>query len=180
MSDHTRAPLPIRAAQAFGDLPLEPSRSPFEVEAAIAAIGDAARPVNDRAALYAALYALRRRITRALDPVRAELAEHMARADIYRLGPLALSSSPIDPAYPCNEPDNWTDAGVQDELIELAGRRDTAPYVRHIPEHREIDTAALGAGCARLEPAALELLEELKRRRWRTEAGRSLGVRVAG
>jgi hypothetical protein len=173
-------PLAIRSAQAFGELPREASNLPRSFEAALSAVGDSRRDVNDRAALYAALYALRRRITKALDPVRGELAEHMARGQLRRLGPLALSSTSIDPAYPCNEPDNWTDYGVQDAMRELADDPATAPYVRHIPEHFEIATVELAAGVVREDPVALRLLHSLKARHWRTEAGRSLGIRVAG
>lgn len=186
-----------RAARAFGEWPpIDPDPDPGQdvtrpavlaaamgngplLDSALAAVADPAVRIDDRAALYAALYQLRRRITRAIDPARHELAEHMVRNDIRRLGPISLSSTSIDAAYPCNDPENWADATVQDALAVLESRADTAPYVRRVPEHLEIDTAALGADCARGMAPALGLLAQLKEHRWRTEAGRSVGLRVA-
>lgn len=177
----TTTPLTVRAAQAFGEWPgnLEPPALRAAIDAALDAVASHEHPIEDRAALYAALYALRRRISAALAPVRIELAHHFANTSTRRLGPISAASESFGVAWPCNDPGNWADAGVQDALADLARRSDTAPYVRQVPAHFEIDTAALGAGYAAGDPAAMRLHRSLSDRGWRTAEGTKPGIRVA-
>jgi hypothetical protein len=148
------------------------------LDAALDALASHAYPIEDRAAIYAALYVMRRKVSAAMAPVRLELAHHLANNGIRRLGPIAAASEAYGVAWPCNDPGNWEDAGVQDALRAIA-TGPTAPYVRRVPDHFEIDTAALGEGYGRGDPAAMRLYRALADRGWRTEEGRKPSIRVA-
>lgn len=134
--------------------------------------------IEDRAAAYAVLYALQLAVNRRLREPKMALVEHLIRSGQEALGPLALATVAVDVAWPCNDPGNWSDITVQDAMAELAGRPDTADYIRHIPAHLEIDTAALGADVAAGIPGARALHRELKQRGWRTEQSRRHTLRV--
>lgn len=134
--------------------------------------------IEDRAAAYAVLYALQLAINRRLRTPKAELTQHLIRTGTKALGPLSLVEVAVDVAWPCNDPGNWTDVGIQDAMGDLAGRPDMADYVRHIPAHYEIDTARLGEDVAMGVPAAHRLHREMKSRSWRTEASRRKSLRV--
>jgi hypothetical protein len=149
------------------------------LDAALEALASHKYPIEDRAMIYAALYAMRRKVSAAMAPVRLELAHHLANHGIRRLGPIAAASESYGVAWPCNDPGNWADAGVQDALRDLAGRSDTAPYVRSVPAHFEIDTAAIGEGYGRGDPAAIRLHRTLSARGWRTAEGSKPSIRVA-
>ena len=101
-------------------------------------------PPADRALAYAVLHQVQLRINRRLRPVRDELVEHMVRENMRSMGLVTLRSTSIDPAWPANEPDNWTDAMVQDALTALAADPTTSAYVRRIPAHLEIDQVRPG------------------------------------
>jgi len=65
---------------------------------------------------------------------------------------------------------------LQDELATYAS---IAPaYFTRVPDHFEINTAALGQGIVDADPVARQLHREAKARRWRTEAGRSATLKV--
>lgn len=143
---------------------------------ALAAVQDPSVPIEDRAALYEPLYRLQLKVNRALRAAKDDLIVHMEREGLRAMGALSVKSTAIDVRWPCNDPENFGDYGLQDAMAALAK---TAPdYVRHVPDHFEIDTAALGAGVAAGDPVARELHAECKRRGWRTEEGRRLSLAV--
>ncbi len=59
----------------------------------MAQLADPATTPNDRAALYAVLYAVQLRINRALRKARDELIMHMERGNLRRLGPLSVRAT---------------------------------------------------------------------------------------
>lgn len=153
------------------------------VSRAMTAVADRSLSIEDRAALYAVLRSLRLQLDRVLRPVGREIQEAMARAGAERWGPLRLTWKPIDPRYDCNLPDNWGDDGVQEQLAAWAADSrytapDGTPWVRHIPSHYEVDTAALGAAMAAGDPAARELYRLIRDKGYRTEAGRAATITV--
>lgn len=143
------------------------------VKLLITALADPELSIPDRAAVYAVARALKLKLERAIKPVTKELADAMATEGMSQLGPLRLGWRSVDPRYVCNDPDNWTDDGVQDAMRGLAGDPATAPYIRTIPAHFEIDTRALGAAMAIGDEQARTLYNELKSRRWRVEEART-------
>jgi len=156
---------------------------PKLIEDAMTALQDPDTPVEDRASVYALLYEIQRRIHRALGTYargkgstpKSELAEHLVRNG-EELGPLYIAWESFDVAWPVNDPDNWGDAGVQEQLETF---RLMAPdYIRRVPDHLEIDTAALGEGVVNLDPVARELHKACKERGWRTEGGRRAALKV--
>jgi hypothetical protein len=171
------------------DPPARPRRVPLiaraGVDEALALAADRTLDIESRAGAYALLHQVQLRIRRVLgigqrsaDTLQAELIAHMERNGLRELGPLSVASSSIDAAYPCNDPDNWSDDGVQDAMSRLYTDPQTAPFVRYVPKHYEIDTAALGEAVATGHGVAVSLLLELKARGWRTEEGRRLSLRV--
>lgn len=156
--------------------------APDALDQAIEAVADTNLPMEQRGAVYAGLRRLRLAIDRALRPVTKEIELAMVQADASEWGPLRLTWRAIDPKYPCNDPGNWDDAGVQDQLAEW--RRHTAyrPFIRPVPAHLEVDTAELGAAVANGDPGARELYGLLNEKRYRTEEGRAptLTVREGG
>jgi len=162
----------------------DPPATSLDVWRALTIVADRELSIEDRAGAYAVLHQVQLRIKRALgigqrgDTLQAELITHMERNGLKELGPLYVASSAIDAAYPCNDPDNWTDDGVQDAMSRLYTDPQTAPFVRFVPKHYEIDSAALGEAVATGQGVAVRLLLELKARGWRTEEGRRLSLRV--
>lgn len=150
---------------------------PGSLDVALEALGDKALTVDDRAAAYGVLHQVQLRINRALKAVRDELILHMERNKLKALGPLTVKSTAIDVCWPCNDPDNWADATVQDTLRDVV-RPITPEFVRYVPQHYEINTTALGEAVHMGDPAALQLHQELKARGWRTEEGRRLSLAV--
>lgn len=153
------------------------------VEDAIAAVGDSSLPIEQRAGPYAVLRAIRLRIDRALRPVGQEIQRAMTEAGEDRWGPIRLTWRAVDPRYVCNDPGNWGDAGVQDDLALWAAESrytapDGTPWVIRIPDHYEIDTRALGAALAAGDPAARELYRLLNEKRYRTEEARAATLTV--
>ncbi len=155
---------------------------PAVIADAMSAVGDPAYSVEDRAALYGFLFELQRRVNRALGirqkgaTAQKELAEHIVRHG--ELGPLYVTWRAMDVKYPCNDADNWTDVGVQDDMAAIKGSRDTSGYVRTIPAHLEIDALALGEAVHNGSPIAKALYDEIRDKGWRTEAGREAVLKV--
>ena len=125
-------------------------------------------PYEDRFAAYAVLSQVRLRIHRSLAAARDDLIDYLRREDLRRLGPVWLKPGSDQVVYSCNDPENWSDLTVQDRLAELAGRRETAAYIRHVPDHFEVDPMALGADVLLGTADALILFDELNGRGWRT------------
>ena len=148
------------------------------LDAALAVLGDPGVSPETRAGAYALLHSVQLRINRRLRPVRDELVAHMVREDLRAMGALVLRTSAIDPAWPANDPTNWEDAMVQDALEALRNDPATRPYVRVVPFHLEVDTAALGADVHAGIGAARALYSEANAKGWRTEAGRRVTVEV--
>jgi len=156
--------------------------TPKMIDDAMTALADPDTPVEDRAAVYGLLYEIQRRIHRALGTYlrhqstpKTELTEHLIRNG-EELGPLYVVWESFDVAWPVNDPANWDDAGVQEQLEMF--RLVSPDYIRHVPDHLEIDTAALGAGLVDNDPVARQLHTECKDRGWRTEGGRRAALKV--
>jgi hypothetical protein len=148
------------------------------VSGLLAVLADTRLPIDDRAGAYAVLHQVQLRINRGLRAVRDDLVRHLVATDSRQLGPLSIKATAVGVAWPCNDPGNWADIGVQDALAALTGDPHTAGYVRQIPAHLEIDTAALGRGIAESDPHAIRLHRELRTRGWRTEEARTLTLAV--
>lgn len=139
-------------------------------------LSDPERTPDDRAAAYAVLHQIQLRINRALRTAKDDLIVHIESNGLRELGPLSVKATAIDVAWPCNAEDNWADSGVQ-EAMELYAK--AAPeYFRHVPEHWEVRTSALGQGVAAGDPVAKQLHREMKEHHWRTEEGRRLSLAV--
>lgn len=150
---------------------------------AISAVGDESLPLEDRAGIYAVLRSIRLRIDRALRPVGPEIQRAMVEANAEAWGPIRLSWTSVDPKYDCNDPDNWQDDSVQETLaIWNADTRyrtpQGEPWVRHIPDHFEVDTRALGAAMAAGDPHARELYGLIRQYGYRTDEGKAATLTV--
>jgi LmbE family N-acetylglucosaminyl deacetylase len=151
--------------------------TPAAIDTALEALTDTRLTVDDRAAAYGVIHQVQLRLNRALRKVKDELIEHMERNHLKALGPLSIKSTAIDVAWPCNDEGNWMDATIQGALMDVYARL-TPEFVKHIPDHYEIDTRALGEAVHLGDPAAQQLHQELKDRHWRTEVGRRLSLNV--
>lgn len=157
--------------------------TPKVINDALAGVQDQSLPIESRAAMYGLLYEMKRRIDRALGTytrkgptAKSELAAHLASLDGEELGPLYLGWESFDVTWPANDPENWTDYGVQEELALI---RQLAPeFVRAIPAHLELDTAALGEAVHAGDPAALQLHRQCKEKGWRREGGKRAVLKV--
>lgn len=153
------------------------------VNDALAQVGDPTVPVEDRAAMYALLYSVKRRIDRALGTyirkgptAKSELAAHLATVDGEELGPLYLGWESFDVEWPCNNGLNWQDDNVQEAMALYA--RVAPEFFRHVPEHWEIVPAALGEAVHLGDPVALQLYKDAKDKGWRTEGGKRAVLKV--
>ena len=152
------------------------------VNEAMAKVNDPKVPVEDRVAMYGFLHEFARRIHKALGTyqrkgpsAKSELTEYLVRNG-EELGPLYIAWEAFDVAWPVNDEDNWADAGVQEQLSVFSL---IAPdYIRHVPDHFEINTAALGEAVHMGDPVARQLHTEAKDRGWRTEGGRRAALKV--
>jgi hypothetical protein len=141
-------------------------------------------PIEDRAALYAFLYEVQRRINRSLGirqkgrTAQHELIEHMTRSGVDGLGPLYLAWEAFDVKYPCNAADQWTDENIQSAMRAIREDPTTRDFIREVPHHLEIDVLALGQAVHDGSARARALYDELRARKWRTEGGRRPALRV--
>lgn len=157
--------------------------TPKVINEAMTQVADASVPIETRAAMYGLLYEMKRRIDRALgtytrtgSTAKSELAAHLATLEGEELGPLYLGWESFDVTWPANDPENWTDYGVQEELALI---KQLAPeFVRSIPAHLELDTAALGAAVHAGDPAAVQLHRQCKEKGWRKEGGKRAVLKV--
>jgi len=147
------------------------------IDAALATVTDGTVALDDRVAIYAFLHQVQLRINRALRQAKKDgLAEEIIRVDPDGIGPVKVQWVPFDVEWPANEPENWTDDQLQEELSVYSL---IAPdYIRHVPDHFEIATAALGEGVANADPVAQELHRVCKDRKWRKEGGRRAALKV--
>jgi hypothetical protein len=136
-----------------------------------------AESLDNRVAFYGLLHQVQLRINRVLRQAKKDgLAEEIIRVDPEGIGPVKVQWVPFDVEWPANDPDNWTDAQLQEELSVYSL---IAPdYIRHVPDHFEIATAALGEGVANADPVAHELHRVCKDRKWRREGGRRAALKV--
>lgn len=153
-----------------------PSALSEAVQDALGLLSDEATPIEDRAALYAAFWNFQIRVNRVLRKAKDPLVVHMETNGLRDMGPLSVKSTAVDVRWPVNDPDNWDDAALQDELEMFA--RMAPDYFRRVPEHWELLTAALGAGVASGDPVAQKLHRHAKEQRWRTESHRNLSLAV--
>lgn len=141
-------------------------------------LADSTAPLDDRAAAYAIAQQVRLRVDRALKANRDDIIIGMERGGLKSLGPLTVRSSPVDPSYPCNAPENHEDATVQDGMAALRHDPATRPYVRTVPAHFEIDVDVLAHDIQMGVQTAIDLYRELNRRGWRREEARRLSLAV--
>ena len=147
------------------------------IDGALEALTDTRLTIEDRAGAYAVIHQVQLRLNRALRKVRDDLIVYMKANDLKALGPLTIKSTAVDVEWPCNAEANWEDATVQDTFRDLL--LPIAPeYIRKVPAHYEVDTRKLGEAVHLGDPLALQLHRELKKRNWRTEAGRRLSIEV--
>lgn len=147
------------------------------VNDALAGLVDREQPVTDRAAFFALLHQVQLRINRVLRQAKKEgLVEELVRDYPDGIGPISIKWEPFDVEWPCNDEGNWEDDSVQGAM-EVYSK--VAPeYFRLVPEHWEIDTAALGEAVHLGDPVARTLHTECKDRGWRTEGGRRAAIKV--
>ena len=136
--------------------------------------------MEDRAAAYAALAGLKLYLHRKLSgsPAQTMLIIWMERERIHQMGALRLKATAAGVKWPCNDPGNWADETVQSFMAELAGHPLFSSFIRHVPDHYEIDTKQLGAAVRDENAAALELHGLMKLRGWRTEESRNLSLEL--
>ena len=146
------------------------------LQEAVATLTNPETPIEDRAAIYSAIWGLQIYANRALRKVKDDIIVYMERNKLKALGPLSVKATAIDVRWPVNDPDNWADSTTQDYLAIV---RSVSPeYVRHVPDHLEIDTAALGEAVHLGDPVARQLHADLKDQHLRTEEGRRLSLAV--
>ena len=133
---------------------------------------------DDKAAAWAVGHQVQLRINRMLKASRDDLIVSMERDGLKELGPLSIKSSAVDPKYVVNEAENWGDSTLQDALADMKQDAALGKYVRHIPDHLEIDVLALTEDIRLGVDAAIALYRELNRRRWRVEQARRLSLAV--
>ena len=157
--------------------------TPKVIDHAMAAIRDPNVPMEDKAAMYGLLVTIVRRINKAMGTYirsgptpKSELAAHLATLEGEELGPLYLGWESFDVTWPANDPENWTDYGVQEELALI--KQITPEFVRSIPAHLELDTAALGEAVHNGDPAAIQLHRQCKEKGWRREGGKRAVLKV--
>ena len=139
-------------------------------------LADEAASLEDWIAAYAVGQQFRLRIDRGLKSRRDDIIVGLERQGLKEFGPLSVKATAIDVRWPANDEGNWGDSSVQEAMEQYAK---VAPeYFRHVPDHWEIDSAALGAGVAEGDPVAQQLHRECKEKGWRTEVGRRLSLAV--
>ena len=163
---------PVEGADSPPNDELASTASVQIVEAMCDVLEDRTRTLPDRAAALAIVWKLSLIIQRRLRLPKHELTRYMAEQGIRQLGPLVLGSRAVGVEWPCNDPGNWTDDVVQETLDDLHANPLFSDYVRHVPEHYEIDTAALGKAVAEGSENARELHRSMKAQGWRTEESR--------
>jgi len=151
-------------------------------------------PFENRAALYAVLYALQLKINRALRSAKSDLAYRMYIDHLTQAGQLRLKHVARKVVWPVNEELNWTSDEIQEALRGLRNDPLTRPFVRFIPAHLEINTVALaaalhgelaspdaeGRGPEALQESARRLYREMNARRWRRELEGEETIQVVG
>jgi hypothetical protein len=148
------------------------------INTALKQVGDSGLPLEVRGHLYAKLRVLKLRLERALRPITNELTEAMVREGAKEYGPLWLTWRAIDVRWPVNDPGNWEDDGVREYLEAKRADPASRPFIRAVPAHLEVDTAALGEAVHTGDPAAQAFHRELKDRGLRTEQGKTASLSV--
>lgn len=137
---------------------------------------DESTPVEVRAGLWAVAHQAQLRINRVLRKSKDPLIVHMESNGLKEMGPLSVKATAFDVEWPVNDPGNWEDAQLQDELAMFA--RLAPDYITRVPEHWHLDTAALGTGLVNNDPVAVKLHRHAKDAGWRREGGRRLSLAV--
>jgi hypothetical protein len=162
----------------MSDLTSLKSETPQIIHDAMQAVADTSLPLEDRAAIYGVLHQIQLRINRAIKAARDDLIVGIERAGVKELGPLSIKSTAVDPVYECNQPDNWTDEGVQSAMADLWADAGTNRYIRSVPAHLEIDVHALAEDVQLGVKGARDLYRQLNEKRWRVEQARRLSLAV--
>jgi len=144
--------------------------APDTLDQAIEAMEDRSLDMRDRGVIYAGLRRLKLRIERALRPMTQEIERAMIEAEAKTWGPLQLNWRAVDVAYPVNDEGNWGDLTVQDALAVWRKEAWSRPFIREIPAHLEVATAALGTAVHEGDPGAIDLWQKLN----------DLGLRTQG
>ena len=134
--------------------------------------------LEDRAAAYAVLQQVKLRLDRVLKANRDDLIVGMERDGLKELGPLSVKGTAVDPKYVVNDEGNWADSTIQDALKWMRDTEALREYIRHVPEHLEIDVPALVEAMRLGSRTALDLYGEMNRRGWRVEQARRLSLAV--
>lgn len=156
----------------------------IDPQTALAAVGNNALAIEQQRDAYAALRQLRRELDRILKSPRVRDLEHrlailMDEAGVREYGAVRMTLKSIDPRWPVNDPGNWDDAMVQDDLAALAEDQGFEPFIRKVPAHYEIVPKALADSMRAGDPAALRLWSLCKERKYRTAEGREPVLTVA-
>lgn len=149
----------------------------MDTQTALAAVTNQSLTIEQQADAYAAIRQLRRELDRILKSGRVRDLEHrlailMDEAGVREYGAVRMTLKSIDPRWPVNEPGNWVDAMVQDDLAALADEQQYEAFIRHVPAHYEVVPKALVDSMRSGDPAALRLWMICKERKYRTAEGK--------
>ena len=156
----------------------------IDTTTALAAVNNTSLTTEQQADAYASLRQLRRELDRILKSPRVRDLEHrlailMDEAGVREYGAIRMTLKSIDPRWTVNDPGNWVDAMVQDDLAALAEEQQYEPFIRKVPAHYEIVPKALADAMRSGDPAAQRLWNMCKERRYRTAEGREPVLTVA-
>jgi hypothetical protein len=150
---------------------------PKVINEAMAGLRDGDVSLDDRVAFYSLLHQVQLRINRVLRQAKKDgLVEEIVRDHPEGIGPITVAWEAFDVEWPCNDESNWGDVNVQEAMAVLS--LISPEYFRHIPDHFEVNTAALGEAVHMGDPVARQLHTECKDRGWRTEGGRRAALKV--
>lgn len=150
---------------------------PKVINDAMAGLTDSDESLDNRVAFYGLLHQVQLRINRVLRQAKKDgLVEEVVRDYPDGIGPVTVTWEAFDVEWPCNDEGNWQDSGVQEHMSIIALM--SPEYIRHIPDHFEINTAALGEGVHNGDPVAKHLHTECKEKGWRIEGGRRAALKV--
>lgn len=163
------------------------------VQDALEMVADEATPFPDRAALYTGLYRLQLAVNRVLRKVQPRIAWYMTQEKIERAGALRVVREASKVEWTANLAPAWSDPDIQAALRDLAKHPLDSVFVRHVPDHYEVDTQALAAAMVgelrertpagfdteTVQQRARDLYRTMKESRWRRELEASLKVKVS-
>lgn len=149
----------------------------IDTTTALTAVTNNHLPIEQQATAYVAIRQLRRELDRILRSPRVRdlehrLAIHMDEEGLRELGGVKMTLKSIDPRWPVNDPGNWVDSGVQDDLAALIEEQQYEPFIRHVPDHYEVIPKVLADAMRSGDPAALRFWSMCMDRKYRTREGK--------